>query len=273
MAKRFVGKKAWITGGGSGIGRALAMELAKEGADVAVSGRRKDRLEEVARDLEACGVQALALTCDVTDEASVKSTVADVVAAFGQLDVVVANAGFAVGGAIESLSAADWRRQFETNVVGLACTAKESLPFLRQSDGRLVLIGSAAAFIPAPRSGAYAASKYAVRAIGQTLAIELHGAGATCTTIHPGYVASEIAMVDNAGRFRPERKDRRPKKLIWDADRAARVMVDAIYARRREVVFTGHGRFAAFVGKHTPGLVHLAFTRRRGTTSSAAPKA
>ena len=105
------------------------------------------------------------------------------------------------------------------------------------------------------------ASKFAIRGLGATLSAELSGSGVTCTTIHPGYVESEIAKVDNAGQFDPERKDKRPARIMWPADRAAKVMIGAIHRRQREFVFTGHGRFGAFMGRHFPGLTHLLVAR------------
>jgi short-subunit dehydrogenase len=83
----------------------------------------------------------------------------------------------------------------------------------------------------------------------------------SCTTLHPGFVASEIAQVDNEGAFHPEKVDRRPRALMWPTDRAARVMLDAIARRRREVVFTAHGKAAAWLGRHAPGLLHFAMSR------------
>jgi NAD(P)-dependent dehydrogenase (short-subunit alcohol dehydrogenase family) len=261
MGQLFEDKVVWITGGGSGIGRSLALEFAREGAMVAVSGRRKDKLEEVVRDVEAVGGRAIGVTCNVTDEADVKRAADEVVTALGKLDVAVANAGFSVAGKIESLSAADWRRQLDTNVVGLAVTARHALPHLRKTAGRLVLVGSVASMVATPKVGAYSASKFAVRAIGQTLAAELHGSGVTCTTIHPGFVESEISQVDNDGNFRPEFQDRRPKNLMWSSEKAAQVMVRAIAKRKREYVFTGHGKIGAFLGRHMPGVVHFFVTR------------
>jgi NAD(P)-dependent dehydrogenase (short-subunit alcohol dehydrogenase family) len=263
MARRFENQVVWITGGGSGIGRALALAFAEEGAAVAVSGRRRERLELVAAEIAGKGGKALVVPCDVTDEASVARAVQQVVETLGRLDVAVANAGFSVAGKIARLSADDWRRQFDVNVVGLAMTARYSIPHLKEHSGRLVLVGSMASMLVTPRLGAYSASKYAVRAIGQTLAVELHGTGVTCTTIHPGFIESEIAQVDNRGVFDASREDKRPKKLMWPADRAAKAMVDAIAARKREYTFTGHGKVAAFVGRHLPGLVHLGLTRKR----------
>jgi NAD(P)-dependent dehydrogenase (short-subunit alcohol dehydrogenase family) len=263
MAKRFENKVVWITGGGSGIGRALALAFANEGATVAVSGRREERLHEVVQELQSRGAKGLAVRCDVADEASVAEAVQKVVRTLGGLDVAVANAGFSVAGRIEKLSAADWRRQLDVNVIGAAMTARYAIPHLRERKGRLALIGSVSSMITTPGVGAYSASKYAVRAIGQALAIELHGSGVSCTTIHPGYIESEIAQVDNQGRYDPAREDRRPKNLLWPADRAARVMVNAIASRKREFTFTGHGKAAAFAGRHMPGVIHFGLTRNK----------
>ncbi|MDH3200212.1 MAG: SDR family NAD(P)-dependent oxidoreductase [Myxococcales bacterium] len=263
MAKRFENQVVWITGGGSGIGRALALAFAEEGATVAVSGRRRERLELVVTEIVGNGGKALAVPCDVTDEASIERAVRQVVETLGRLDVTVANAGFSVAGKIAKLSAEDWRRQLDVNVIGLAMTARYSIPHLMEHSGRLVLVGSVASMLATPGVGAYSASKYAVRAIGQTLAVELHGTGVSCTTIHPGFIESEIAQVDNRGVFDASREDTRPQKLMWPADRAAKAMIDAIAARKREHTFTGHGKVGAFVGRHLPGLVHLGLTRAK----------
>ncbi|MCA9562027.1 MAG: SDR family NAD(P)-dependent oxidoreductase [Myxococcales bacterium] len=270
MAEQYDGKVVWITGGGSGLGRAMAFEFASKGFKIAVSGRRADRLDEVVEALAAKGTEGLAIPCDVTDESDIEAALEKIVADFGHVDVVVANAGFAVGGSVESLSAADWRRQMEVNVVGLTSTIRLSLPYLRETGGRLGLIGSVAGMIAAPGTAAYTASKYAVRAIGQVLSMELYATGVSCTTIHPGFVESEIGQVDNRGKFHEDRKDQRPGKLMWATEDAARVMVKAILKRKREYVFTGHGKLGAFLGMHTPGLVHFVMTRAASRSKALA---
>ncbi|MCA9523230.1 MAG: SDR family oxidoreductase [Myxococcales bacterium] len=261
MSKRFARQAVWITGGSSGIGKALALEFAKQGADVAVSGRRQDRLDEVAAQIEALGVKALAVPCEVSDTAQIEAAVERVVECFGKIDVCVANAGFGVAGTIEKLTEEEWRRQLDVNVIGLVMTVKHALPELRKTKGRIALVGSVSAMLCVPTMGAYSASKFAVRAIGQTLSLELHGSGVSCTTIHPGFVESEIAQVDNRGVFKAERKDDRPAQLMWPADRAARVMAEAIAKRKREYTFTMHGKVGAWLGRHVPGAVHFATTR------------
>jgi len=266
----FAGQVAWITGAGSGIGKALAFELAARGAHVVVSGRRLANLESVAKEIEAKGGKATPITCDVCDEDDVRRAVEDIVREVGRLDVCVANAGFLVSGLVTKLSAEDWRRQFDTNVVGAAMTAKYAIPELLKRGGRLVLIGSVAAFVGAARTGPYSSSKAALRAVGQVLALELHGTGVSTTIIHPGFVESEIAQVDNKGVHDASRDDHRPKQLMWPAEKAARVMANAIHARKAEYVFTGHGKVGAFLGQHAPQLVHFALTH--GPAAKAAKK-
>lgn len=263
-SRRFVDKVVWITGASSGLGHALALEMARQGAHLAVTARRVDRLAALVQDIEAKGQRALAVPCDVTDETAMQASVARIVDHFGRLDVAVANAGFGVTGRIERLDAAAWRRQLETNVVGTVITARCALSYLRKTRGRLVLVASVAGFLTGPRFGPYSASKYAVRAIGQTLAIELAGTGVSCTTLAPGFVESEIGRVDNDGRYDPARPDTRPHALLWPTDKAARVMARAIARRKREYVFTWHGKVGAFVGKHFPSAVYWAsvLTRR-----------
>jgi NAD(P)-dependent dehydrogenase (short-subunit alcohol dehydrogenase family) len=259
----FRDRVVWITGASSGIGRALALEFARGGAHLALSARREERLRELVGEIERLGGRALALPCDVADEAQVERAVRELIAHFGRLDVAVANAGFAVRGKVERLTAEDWRRQLDVNVVGLAVTARHAIPHLRETAGRVVLIGSVAGMLPAPGVSAYSASKAAVRAIGDALALELTGSGVTCTTIHPGYVESEIGRVDSEGVFRPDQVDRMPARLKWPAPRAARVMVRAIGLRRRHFVFTAHGRLGSLVSRLWPGLAHRVLSRRR----------
>ena len=249
---KFRDSVVWITGGGSGLGRAMALEFSRQGALVAVSGRREDRLQET---VDALPYPGLAVRCDVNRDEDLEAAVAAVVQEFGKLDVAVANAGFGVSGAICDLDREAWRRQLELNVISVALTARVAVPELIKQRGRLALVGSVAAFLPFPKSGPYTASKAAVLAIGRTLAAELKPLGVSTTTLQPGFVESEIGRVSNQGEFDPNREDRRPAQLMWKADDAARVMVHAIYRRKVEYTFTGHGKLGVWLGRHAPWLV------------------
>ncbi len=252
---KFKDKIVWITGASSGIGRAMAFEFSSQGAIVAISARRMDQLNEVVEHIESKGGRAKAFYCDVLDSKSIEACVNQIIADFGKLDIAVANAGYGVMGKIEDLNAEDWQRQLAVNVTGLALTCKFVLPFLRKTNGRLALIGSVAAFVPNPGIGAYGASKAAVHNIGESLQVELRGSGVSCTTIHPGFVESNITRIDNEGNFHPDRSDPRPTNLMWSTEKAAKVMVDAIEKRKTVFVFTGHGKIAVSLGKFFPGLM------------------
>jgi len=252
---KFTNKIVWITGASSGLGRAMAIEFSSQGAIVAISARRMDQLNDVKEEIESKGGAAKAFYCDVLDSKSIENCVNHIVADFGRLDIAVANAGYGVLGKIEDLDEEDWKRQLAVNVTGLALTCKFALPFLRKTKGRLALIGSVAAFVPNPGIGAYGASKAAVHNIGESLQVELKGSGVSCTTIHPGFVESNITRIDNEGNFHPDRSDPRPANLMWPTEKAAKVMVDAIEKRKTVFVFTGHGKIAVSLGKFFPGLM------------------
>ena len=241
-----------ITGASSGIGAALAREYGKRGARVALLARRKDKLAEVSREVPG----SIAVACDVNDDASVQQAVREVLAAFGELDVVVANAGIGITGSVEELSIEDYRRQFETNVFGVLRTVKATLSSLKRTSGRLALLGSVSGFLSLPGTSAYAMSKFAVRALAEALGAELAAAGVSVTHVAPGFVESEIRKVDNTGELHSERRDPIPPFLVMSNERAAHEIVSAVQARRPEVVVTNHGKAATFVATRFPRTVH-----------------
>ena len=270
----FSGRSVLITGASSGIGAALALAWARQGADVALAARRVDRLDALARDCQAVGARAVVIACDVTRDGDCERAVARTREALGRIDVVVANAGFGVMGAFEKLALEDYRRQFETNVFGVLRTAHASLAELTATRGRLVVIGSVSGHVASPGASAYAMSKFAVRALSEALRAEWRGRGVSVTLITPGFVDSEIHQVDNRGVHHPDSPDFVPRWLRMPTDRAAGLIVRAAARRRREVVITGHGKVAVFLKRHVPWLVatgieRLGIQSRREATGAA----
>ncbi|HSC52764.1 MAG TPA: SDR family NAD(P)-dependent oxidoreductase [Phnomibacter sp.] len=251
----------WITGASSGIGKSMAVEWAGLGYKVVLSSRRKELLDKVADEIRLSGGDALVITCDIMEETAIQHAAQQIIDTWGRLDIVVANAGFGVFGSIEHLSAKDWNRQLQGNVTGLALTVKYALPHLKKTNGRIGLVGSVGAFLPGPNLGAYGASKAAVHSIGQTLQVELMGTGVSCTTLHPGFVVSEITRIDNNGVWHPERADPRPAHLMWPTDKAARVMIKAILNRKRNYLFTTHGKISVWLQRWFPGLMRTIISK------------
>ncbi|MGK3965692.1 SDR family oxidoreductase [Sorangium sp. So ce118] len=270
MASGLAGQVVLITGASSGIGEALAREVARRGGRLVLAARRTERLEALAAELGASGGEALATPCDVTRDGDVEGTVEKAREAFGRLDIAIANAGFGVAGRVEELSLDDFRRQFETNVFGALRTVKAALPELRRSRGGVALIGSASGYIAFPTMAAYSMSKFAVRALAETLRGELHAEGVAVTHIAPGFVASEIRRIDNAGKLRDGAREPVPPWLIMPTPKAARQIMDAIVARRAEAVITGHAKLGVSLARHAPSILGAALARvprRRGRSS------
>jgi NADP-dependent 3-hydroxy acid dehydrogenase YdfG len=254
MRSYYENKVVFVTGASSGLGEALAREAVAAGARVALAARRADRLEALAREL---GPAALAVACDVTMDGDLERAI-DATHALGRVDVLLANAGFGVGGPLDRLTLADYQRQLDTNVLGVLRSIYAALPDLRATRGSIGIVGSANGYIALPGWSAYCMSKHALRALAESLGGELMSQGIHVTHLAPGFIATEFRRVDRNGTLRPERKDPIPSWLQMSAGRAARQMLRAIARGRRERVITGHAKIGVFLSRHAPGLVATA---------------
>lgn len=262
MTRCFEGKRVFITGASSGIGAALARELARQGARVALAARREDRLQQVHEQISQAGGEAISIVCDVTRRPMLDAAVAQAVEAFGGIDVAVANAGFLVTGQLAELTTEDFRRQFDTNVFGVIDTAYATLPHLVASKGQLVIVSSVLGRLGLPATSAYCASKFALVGLAESLYYELAEQGVAVTCINPGIVDSEIRIVDNRGVLQPDREDPASPWLRVPTDKAARTIARYIHKGKFEAVITGHGKVATWVGRHFPRT--LRFLIRQG---------
>ena len=195
--------------------------------------------------------------------AAARQAVAQVKARYGRLDAAVANAGFGVNGFVDRLVLDDFRRQFETNVFGVLRTYYATSAELKASRGQFVIIGSTNSYITFPGTAAYAMSKYAVRALAESLHGELRSQGVGVLLVNPGFIESEIRSVNNHGEL-TQAEDKVPKWLRMPAPVAARKIANAIQARRRERHITAHSHAGIFLARHTPWLVRLVTARGKG---------
>jgi len=187
------GKTALITGGGTGIGRACAVLFAREGARVAVAGRRAEPPAAVAAELSGAGDQAFAVVCDVTKSAEVERAVQSVVARFGRLDVVVNNAGAVLAATAEETSEADWDRLLGVNLKGTFLVSRAVLPELRKAGGGVIInIGSVLGLVGMKQRAAYAAAKGGVTLLTKAMALDHAHEGIRINCICPSLVETEL---------------------------------------------------------------------------------
>jgi short-subunit dehydrogenase len=254
IEKFFRDKVVLITGASSGIGEELAVQLARAGAKLTLAARRADLLESLVQKIATAPAKPLAVACDVTHDGDLERAVAETVRQWGKLDVAIANAGFGVVGSLKKLSLEDYRRQFETNVFGVLRAIYAALPEIEKTRGNIAIMGSISGWGAAPGTSPYAMSKFAVRALANSITPELARSGVKVTLISPGFVESNIRRVDNRGKFHPGAKDSVPAWLVMPTDRAVRQMLRAVARGRREVVITGHGKLLVALERFAPWI-------------------
>ena len=188
------GKIVLLTGASSGIGEALALELAKRGAILGLLARRESLLRELVAKCERKGTGARQFACDITDEICVADAAQSLRNEFGKIDILIANAG--IGGNSKSakdLKPADFRRVIDTNLVGAVNSVAAVLPqMLERGDGQIVAISSLAGFRGLPRSAAYCASKAGMTAYFESVRLDVQQKGVAVTIIQPGFIKTPL---------------------------------------------------------------------------------
>lgn len=245
---RFDQQVVLITGASSGIGEALAREFARQGAHTVLVARRVQRIEGLAAELTRDGRRSLAIAGDVTRDGDLERAVDAARKEFRRLDVAVANAGVLITGRLPGLTLDDYRNQIETNTFGALRTVFAALPALRETQGRLVLIGSLLGMVSVPGCTPYCMSKFAIDGLAGGLAHELESDGVSVTHIMFGYVDTEI-YADAHLRRKPS------KWMALTAEEAARRVVSAIYRRKRSYILPWPTKMAILLQRLFPRLV------------------
>jgi NADP-dependent 3-hydroxy acid dehydrogenase YdfG len=251
-------KVAIVTGGSSGLGRAIAAALTRRGAKVVIAARTADKLEAVAADLRAAGGDVLAVPTDVTKDEDVQTLVAKTIDRFGRLDILFNNAGKSARGEAMNIAPDEMRELFELNVVALVRCTRQAVPHLLEHQGHLVNIGSLAGKTAARYMGAYSATKHAVSAYSQQLRREL-GNKLHVLLVSPGPIARDeqrnFSRQETAGIPNSALKPGGGVKVNliqpdWLADR----ILDACERRKPELVVPSRARWVFAIGQLWPGL-------------------
>ena len=257
-ADAFRGQVVIVTGASAGIGKALALQLARQRAKVVIAARRLERLEQVAADCRALGAEVLIVPTDVSDETQCKALVEKTVAAFGRLDMLINNAGLAASALFDEFPDLRlFRHTVDVNFYGAVYCTYYALPYIKQTTGRIVAVSSLGGKTAIPYNTPYCASKYGMHGFYDALRMELYQHGVSITVICPWWVATEFHAAqltkDGMPRGASRGKDYYTSKTM-SAKRCAEITLRAAYKRRREVLM-GPGALAVWLKVLAPGLL------------------
>ena len=245
LSRRFPAKRAFITGAGSGLGRAIAVEFAAQGWQLGLLDVSAPRLAEAEATLRDRGATTHAYAGDVADEGFVSASVADFVQRAGGLDLMINNAGVAVAGPVEATSPTDWRWITDINLFGVVWGCQAAVPQLRAAGAGLVLnVASSAGFAAAPQMSAYNATKAAVISLTETLAAELDGSGVQASVAMPGFFSTHLLSSMRAPPEQRAMARRIMESSGQDAADAARAILGAAAAGKLHIVWPDKYRMA-----------------------------
>lgn len=250
-----------ITGGSDGIGAEMARQLAarqRAGLALVLAGRSQEKLDAVAAQCRAQGSEVLAVTMDMAVEAQCRGLVAQAVQRFGRLDALVNNAGISAQANFADVKAQDlhWYMDLmQVNLWGSVWCTHEALPHLKQARGRIVAVGSLAGLIGVPGRTAYSATKFAMTGFFEALRAELKPAGVSVTIAYPGAVDTRIRYRGYAANGQPAGASGLKEDDMMSVEECARLIVDGMEHRQREVVMTAKGKVGRFIKLIAPGIV------------------
>lgn len=247
-----------ITGASSGIGAELARQCAAQGARLVLAARDIVRLEQVAAECDVFGAQALIVRTDVGVEADCAALIEQTIAHYGQLDVLITNAGLGASGLFRDVTDRSiFERVMRVNFLGSVWCTSYALPHLERTRGRIVAVSSLAGLTGVPKRTAYGASKHAMAGFFDSLRVEQHGSGVSVTVAYPGFVFSEInrhALGPDGTPWGDRGYKRRPGETMA-TDECCRLILRAAARRERDIVMTWRGKVGRVLKLISPALV------------------
>ena len=258
----FHNKIAVVTGGASGIGRALVQNLASQGARVVVADIQHDAAMDVAADICSSGGRASAHYLDVTDNSAVESFVDRIATDEGRIDYIFNNAGIAVLGEFRYLPGADWKRTLDVNVSGVfAGTAAAYAVMIRQGHGHIVNTASVAGLVPALGLVAYCASKHAVVGLSTSLRAEAAVYGVNVSVVCPGFIKTPMLDSKTVGMPADEKATAQILRIAMTPEECAAKALDGVARNKAVIPVTRHAKVLWMIQRYAPSLMH-AYSRR-----------
>ena len=252
-----------ITGGGSGLGRALALEYARAGWRVAVLDRDGASAEAVAGEVEEAGGKALAFACDVTDAAAVGDASSAIRRSWRGLDVLVNNAGIAGSGTVVDTPDEDWRRIMEVNLFGVVAVCRALVPaMIRAGSGHVVNIASAAGFVSPPGVAAYNVSKAGVISLSETLRVELAPHGVGVSVVCPSFFKTNLLNDFTGSEESRQMAQRLMEKSPLNADDVARMIRRGVQKRDFMIVPHAEARGILLLKRLAPDFFFAAVKKQ-----------
>ncbi len=254
-------KTILITGSSIGIGKAMAYEMCKQGANVILNARNKERLNKTFETMKSEGYQVTAISGDVSKMKDCQEMVAHAIQTFGQIDVIINNAGISMEGSFEELAPEVFQKLFDVNVMGSIFPTKAALPHLKKTKGSVIFIGSAAGIRGIPNHAAYSASKMSLTALAESMKIELKESNIHVGIAYVGFTENdpEKTIYDKDGKIIPQ-----PKRDFIKAEspqKVAQRIINMIHKRKFKEVFTPLGKLNAFMNRFFPFIVEPILSR------------
>lgn len=226
------GKNAIVTGGGRGLGKAVALILASEGVNVGITGRNEENLKMTVDEIQKLGVNAAYAVFSIDNEIHVKAGIESIAEQLGGIDILINNAGIGDFGSIEEMSSETWEQVIKTNLFGVYYAAKAVYPYLKEKgEGDIVNVASTAGLKGAPNMSAYAASKAAVVSLSQSMMAEWRKQNIRVVTLTPSTIASDMSIQGGL-------TDGNPDKVLQPEDFAEWVR-DILKMNRRALIANG----------------------------------
>ena len=252
----YAGKSIVLTGASSGIGRALALALARQRPRLALAARDTESLADVADECRSLGAEAVVVPTDVSDPQAAAFLIETAASSFGGIDVLVNNVGMSMMARFDEVTDLSvFETLMRVNYLGCVYLTHHALPHLKASRGQIVVMASLAGLTGVPTRTGYAASKHAVIGFYDSLRIELAGSGVAVTVIAPDFVRSEIHRRSVGPDGRPVGQSPMQEAHIMIAEVCAALSLRAMERRQRMAILSARGRWGRFVRLVAPGLV------------------